>query len=265
MQHVTTEPIITTPYSPSPELVASAREWADKLKGTFVPRRQSSLVRLRRRYSGRSIVVVRKNRIEWHPEDGGEPLFFHPNMSYLRAHRIAAGEPDAMLKAAEFVPGDSVLDCTAGLCADAIIFSFAGGEKTKVTAVESEEAIYHVVSHGLQTYESEWEEFTQAMRRIEVVLADHLEVLRRMEDRSVDIVYFDPMFRQAVEKSAAFAPIRAFANDRALRAEAVEEAKRVARKTVLMKERGRSEEWERLGFARISPPQSNVAYGVIRI
>lgn len=265
MQLVATRPIITTPYSPTPEHEARAKEWAIKLQGEYVPRRQSSLARLRLRHPGRPLVVIHRNGLEWHREEGQEPLFFHPNMSFLRAQRIAAGGRDAMLEAAGFEPGDSVLDCTAGLASDAIIFSFAGGIETNVTAVESEEPIYHVVSHGLQMYQSGWEEFDQALRRIEVVLGDHLEVLRSMSDRSQDIVYFDPMFRDGIEKSAALSPLRSFANARALLEEAVEQAKRVARKAVLMKERGRSGEWERLGFTLVSNPQSNVAYGVITI
>lgn len=257
--------IVTTPYNVTAALEAEARSLAEAYNGEYIPRERSSLARLRRRYPGRPIIVAGANGLEWHSPDGEEPFFFHPSMSLVRAKRLAAGERDAMLDAAGLTPGDSVVDCTAGLGSDAIVFSFAGGAETKVTAVESQFPLYLVVAEGLKRYNSGWEEFTQAMRRVEMIHANHTDYLRSLPDRSRDIVYFDPMFRTPEAASSNLSPLRALANSGSITAEAVEEARRVARKAVVMKERGGSREWERLGFHPAGKPHSSVAYGVIQI
>ena len=87
------------------------------------------------------------------------------------------------------------------------------------------------------------------MRRIEVRHSHHLDYLKSLPDQSVDIVYFDPMFREPITDSASINPLRHYANGEPLDAESVREAIRVARKTVVMKEARSSGEFERLGFA----------------
>lgn len=105
----------------------------------------------------------------------------------------------------------------------------------------------------------------EALRRINVQRGDHLEYLKAQPDNSVDIVYFDPMFRVPLTDSAAISPLRKFANPAALSAESVAEAVRVARKTVVLKEKALSGEFARLGFTELLRASAKTSYGVITI
>lgn len=105
----------------------------------------------------------------------------------------------------------------------------------------------------------------EALRRIDVRLGDHLEYLKAQPDNSIDIVYFDPMFRVPMTDSAAISPLRKFANPAALSTESVAEAVRVARKTVLLKEKALSGEFARLGFTELLRTSAKTSYGVITI
>ncbi|MCI3920421.1 class I SAM-dependent methyltransferase [Paenibacillus sp. TRM 82003] len=256
--------VATTTYDPSPDSIARAEAAAAELGGVYAPRARFSIARLRKRYGDDvSIVVASASGFEWHDAGGAPPFFFHPGMSLVRAKRLAAGGRDAMLEAAMFAPGDAVLDCTAGLCADAILFSFAGGPGTRVTALESQYPLHFIVKHGLREYASDWEPFANAMRRVEALHREHDEYLRSLPDNAYDIVYFDPMFREPERASSGISPLRAFANAGAVRAETIEQAKRVARKAVVLKEKGQSQEWARLGFDVVSKPNAAVGYGVM--
>ncbi|TLS53222.1 SAM-dependent methyltransferase [Paenibacillus antri] len=257
--------IVTTTYKPSADIEAKGRAAAQRLGGRYAPRGGASVRKLQDRFPGASVVVLGPNTLEWHPEQGGKPFFFHPGMSLVRAKRLAAGERDAMLDACRLEPGDAIVDCTAGLGSDAILFSYAGGPDSRVVAVESQLPLHYIVSQGLRSHETGWPAFDEAMRRVEPVHADHSAYLRSLSDRSVDVVYFDPMFGDPVRTSAGIAPLRAFANDAPVTEEAIEEARRVARKTVVMKERGDAEAWRRFGFTVEARPNAPVAYGVIRI
>lgn len=81
----------------------------------------------------------------------------------------------------------------------------------------------------------------------------------------MDIVYFDPMFREPITDSASINPLRHYANGEPLDEESVREAVRVARKTVVLKEARYSGEFERLGFSLPERGKSKITYGVISI
>lgn len=51
--------------------------------------------------------------------------------------RLRNGEPDTLLALAGVRPGDRIVDCTAGLGSDAIVFAFAVGDEGTVVALES--------------------------------------------------------------------------------------------------------------------------------
>ena len=89
--------------------------------------------------------------------------------------------------------------------------------------------------------------------------------LREQQDDSYDVVYFDPMFRRPLHESAGMDALRARADMRALTHETVAEARRVARRRVVMKERRESGEFERLGFFEVvGGKYSRVSYGVMK-
>ena len=159
-----------------------------------------------------------------------------------------------------------VLDCTLGTGADAIVESFAVGAQGTVTALEANPLIAAVIADGLAHATGDNYDMHSAMRRIVVHHADALTFLRAAETDSYDVVYFDPMFRRPLHESAGMNALRMLADSRALTAETIAEARRVARRRVVMKERQGSKEFARLGFTYITGGKySRIAYGVMEV
>ncbi|WP_028546688.1 class I SAM-dependent methyltransferase [Paenibacillus taiwanensis] len=256
--------IITTGDSTSPHVIAQAQSLAKELGCLYTTRRKQSFPQLRKRYGDDQFLIMMDSGIRY-TQIGQADLTYHPSMAFIRSKRLLNGESDTMIRAARTKPGDVVLDCTAGLGGDALVFSMAVGDTGSVTACESQLPLYVLVREGLRAYVSEVEEINRAMRRIRMEHSPYLDMLLRLPDRSVDTIYFDPMFRLPVHESAAIDPLRHLANHEPLAAEAVQEAIRVARKTVVMKELRGSEEFTRLGFSRVERTGSKLAYGVIDI
>jgi len=255
---------VTTSGQPTINMIERAQQIANRLQLPYVDRAGKSIQAMRIQSDGADLIVISADKMEWLRE--GEPaLFFHPGMSYIRAKRLAKGEADPLLQAADFSAGDSVLDCTAGMASDAIIFSYAGGPRSHVVALESELPLYLIVSEGLQTYSSSSAPFNQAMRRIEMIHGSHLSYLGTLPDRSFDIIYFDPMFRSPVTTSSGIRPLRTYAEGGSIQDEAIVEALRVARKRVIMKERVGSEQFARFGFEIVARKRSTTTYGVIKL
>lgn len=252
--------IVTTPQKPTPEQTAYAEDIAREVGARFVPRKQSSLQLMKQR-SGDSRLLVADDRGLRYYENSDDPLYFHPSMAYVRVKRMRKGEGDPLVALTDCRPGDVVVDCTAGLASDSIVFSYAAGPSGNVTAIESELMLYTVVREGLRTYRTAHEDVNEAFRRIVMRHEDHLTYLRSLPDGSVDIVYFDPMFRLPLHDSSSLAPLRGLANVASLSEESVAQALRVARKCVVLKEHGASGEFERLGF-RLAH-RNKIAYGVI--
>jgi 16S rRNA G966 N2-methylase RsmD len=87
-----------------------------------------------------------------------------------------------------------------------------------------------------------------------------------MADNAFDIVFFDPMFRKPLLKSQAISPLRLLANNDPLEKSIIEEACRVAKRRVVMKEMVSSLEFERLGFTKILRSSYNkIGMGVLEV
>jgi 16S rRNA (guanine1516-N2)-methyltransferase len=237
---------------------------AAQLQGQWVPRGKLSMSGLRRKYAEASVLLVTREEIRYYVEELA-PIFFHPSMAAVRIKRLQRGEKDAMIELSGAHIGDSVLDCTAGLASDSIVFSFAVGSEGQVIALESEAVLAYIIEQGLSLYESDNPGLNEAMRRVRVVQLDHLAYLRGLKPRSVDVVYFDPMFRQPIQESNSISPLRSVANPGALTLEAIEQARRVARKSIILKEHKDSAEFERLGFDTVLRSNTKTTYGVIRL
>ncbi|MWC28164.1 class I SAM-dependent methyltransferase [Paenibacillus sp. MMS18-CY102] len=259
--------IVTTASKPSETSLAKARALAEELSGRFLLRRGRTLSQLIDDNKENRLLVVLENEVRFYEgATSGQPLYYHPSMAFVRVKRLLRGEPDPLIELSGCAPGDSVVDCTAGMCADSLVFSVAVGAEGTITALESEPVLYAVIREGLQSYKSGLPDADDAMRRITMRLANHTEYLSQLPDKSVDIVYFDPMFQEAIEESSAIGPLRALANYNPLSSEAVEQAKRVARKCVMLKEQKDCAEFERLGFTRCKTKKtSKITYGVIRV
>ena len=118
----------------------------------------------------------------------------------------------------------------------------------------------------MKLYNSQISWLDEAIKRIEVVNSEHYNFLRNLPDNSYDIVYFDPMFRKPLLKSQPILPLRSLANKQPLNKAAVEEACRVARKRVVIKELAAGNEFERLGFKPIiRSKHRKIAFGVIEV
>jgi hypothetical protein len=213
-------------------------------------------------------------------EHQGSNLFFHPSMALLRMINIKRGMTDRFLQAAGLTSGETLLDATMGLASDALIAAWAVGKKGKVVAVEGSVLLYLLVAEGLGNFGElipakagksdklqAWEELIEASGRIETVYADHFSYLQALPDRSVDVVYFDPMFRDTLANSSpSIKPVKDLSVPEPLSEAAVEQACRAARRRVVLKERKGSGEFERLGFHILGGGKySNICFGIIDI
>lgn len=261
--------IVTTSQAPSEQLLAQAKRLCTELEAKWVDRRQMTVsFMLKGSKDGKLFVVTEgENRLyDIFSERSEQPLIYHPSMAFVKLKRMLKGEAEPLISISECAEGDFVLDCTAGLCSDALLFSMAVGSNGRVLALESERLLYTIVREGLASYETSITEIKEAMRRIEMKCEAHDQYLKAQPDKSIDIVYFDPMFRRPVHESSAIKAIRSVANAAALQLATIDEAKRVARKCVILKEHSKSEEFERLGFTRCTSERSNkIAYGIIKL
>ena len=244
-----------------------AREAAARLEIEFVERRDRSIEDLARAYGVDEIIIAKKNTLRLLTiDERGEvrEIFFHPSTAHLRIKALRAGDGDRMVDAMGLTEGMRVLDCTLGLGADSIVASYVS--RCEVVSIEINPLMAYVVEHGLRTFEGDGRHVIEAMRRVRVLNADYIDVLRAEPDDSFDVVYFDPMFRHALERSSALNVIREAADHRRVSVEAIEQAKRVARCRVVLKENARSLEFERLGFKQfVGGRYSPIKYGVIAV
>ncbi|GAB6180770.1 class I SAM-dependent methyltransferase [Desulfotomaculum defluvii] len=255
--------IITTAVRKSNQLEEKALQLSQELNLAYYPRKRYSIPALLEMSGATAILLVSLQRLSLVVD--GKELFFHPGFAKLRIKEIEAGKTDQMIKAMDLHEGDTLLDCTLGLAADALVASYVVGNRGGVVGIEDSRPVVEIVGRGLCTYTGEGSEMINAMRRIKVINDHHLNYLHKLPSNSFDVVYFDPMFRVPKIKSSSMAPLRLFANSDPLTSEAIDEAIRVARKRVVMKESSESQEFQRLNFHSVQGGKySPVAYGIIQ-
>ncbi|GKU79365.1 class I SAM-dependent methyltransferase [Paenibacillus sp. L3-i20] len=257
--------IITTAPRPSERINEQVRKLAAELSAKAIPRRNASIQKLLDMSDDNRVIIATEKEVRFYDNANEPPLYFHPSMAYVRVKRLRRGETDPLIELSGCSIGDHIIDCTAGMAADSLVFSYAVGEQGRVEALESEPILCALVREGLASYESGLPDVDAAMKRIHLSCKNHAHYLANLPNKSADIVYFDPMFRQPIMESSAISAFRTIANMDALSAEVVEHAVRVARKTVVIKENQRSGEFERLGFKRTHANTSKIAYGVIHV
>lgn len=257
--------VVTTSLKAEATAEAEAEGWARRLEARAVPRAGRSILALCRDNEVRGALVISSAKPPtFVSADGRIRYFFHPGMSLTRIRNIRKGMGDPMVRAMELTEGDSVLDCTLGRAADAIVASYAVGASGRVVGLESSPLLAELTIDGLRTYEPPSEAATAAMRAVDARRADHLEFLRAAEANSFEVVYFDPLFGEPVEASSAMQPLRPLADPRPLAPDAVEEARRAARRAVVIKERPDAALWQRLGVRRfVGGKKSSIAYGIV--
>lgn len=257
--------IITTSEKPSQRAAEQAARLATELSAELMPRKQMSAKKLLSLSADHRLIVVTEQEVRFYDGQSETPFFFHPSMAFVRVKRLRRGEPDPLITISGCQAGDIVIDCTAGLAGDSLVFAYAAGENGQVIGLESEPILSALVREGLAQYRSGLDDVDAAMRRISLTCANHHNYISGLPDNSADIVYFDPMFRRPVLESSSMEPLRSMANMNAISDEVVQQAKRVARRRVLLKEHQSSGEFARLGFERHHVNTSKIAYGVIEI
>lgn len=260
MREVTT--IVTTAGRPDDLSMVLANFVCETLCLTFVPRKKRSIRKISEEYQA-NVIVAGKNRYEYYAFGTDEPFFFHPNSAAFRLKRVARGEAEPFLQAVQLEKNDTILDCTLGLGADAMLAAFIVGEYGRVVGVEANPNVAFIVAHGMGTYDTTELPLTACMRQIEVVQAEAIDFLKHQPDNAFDVVYMDPMFEELIEESNNFQALRTAGAHVTLTDEWVSEAKRVAKKRVVLKAHYRSTWFEKYQFSRLTRLTSKFHYGVI--
>lgn len=256
--------IVTTAGRTNEEMIEIAKRVAGELGVSYIAREKRSIPFIQQD-SNQDVLVVGKNRLEIYPIKAEEPIFFHPNSAMFRMKRVMRGEDDPFLQAAILSNGDSVLDCTLGLGSDSILASYVTGKAGRVTALEGNKYLYYLLKAGLQSWDTGISEMNEAMKRIEVKHDTFERFLETCPAESFDIVYFDPMFEESIDESNGIKGLRTYAMYSKLNTEIIVNAKRVAKKRVVLKDHWKSEQFEKFGFSVIKRKTSKFHFGVIDV
>jgi SAM-dependent methyltransferase len=152
-------------------------------------------------------------------------------LAALRLKEIAKGRADDPLqRVGELAPGERVLDATLGFAQDARVAARLVGPGGAVLGVEASLPLAVLTDATLRREGS-----AAASAPIEVRHADSDVLLRAMPAGSVDVVLFDPMFGRALSAQPGFEMLRRLADPSPLTPEVLTEARRVARRVVLIK------------------------------
>jgi 16S rRNA (guanine1516-N2)-methyltransferase len=149
-----------------------------------------------------------------------------PGLAALRLKEIAKGRAeDPLQRIGELAPGERVLDATLGFAQDARVAERLVAPGGSVLGVESSLPLAVLADASLRREGS----------AIEVRHGESGEVLRGLPQGSVDVVLLDPMFGRALAAQPGFEMLRRLANPAPLTPEVLAEARRVARRAVLVK------------------------------
>lgn len=198
--------------------------------------------------------------------NGPDTLRYHMGLAPLRLKQIQKGKTEYLLEALDLRGDENIIDATFGLGSDALIMaSFLQSASGRILGLESADPVFYVVTEGLLHFKDHTGQISEESRRkIKLLHRDHHTYLSEQADRSVDVVFFDPMFQQPVYGSDHLGGIRTFANADPLLGASIEEAIRVSRKKVVIKERRDSILWSTWPIhKKVGGKYSNIAYGVI--
>lgn len=258
--------IVTTSTRGQSKLDSLAQEIAQQFQLYYVKRGNHSITDLMQDNQVESLIMVTTEGVKFFLQDQlQDPFFFHPSSAMFRLKRLLKGEHDPFIEATQLVAGMSFLDATLGLASDSIIASYQVGTNGRVVGIESVPLLSFIVQLGLKSWESKLIELNEAMRRIEVIRAHHQEYLMNLPSSSFDIVYFDPMFERSKEDSLAIAPLKKLANYQRLNLGIIQEAKRIARKRVVLKDSSYSTRFAELGFVPIQRKYASHWFGTIEV
>jgi 16S rRNA G966 N2-methylase RsmD len=256
---------VTTAGRFNSEILKVAKKAADQLDIPFHRRDGFSIQGLMKQLSSTASMVIGRERIELYFKNKEYPFFFHPNSASFRIKRLMRGEKDPFIEAAGFTEGMSLLDCTMGLGSDSIVASFVAGKGGRILAAEGNRYLHFIVKKGLQSWNSEKMEMNDAMRRIELRHTTYQELLKKLPVNTVDVVYIDPMFEEIITESNGIEALRELALYGGLTKDVILEAKRVAKKRIVLKDHYKSKRFSELGFQVIKRKTSKFHFGFIDV
>lgn len=248
---------VTVSASVDDELEARARRRAAQWGIPFVARAPKSALEPLVGVAAEALIVFERAGVSL--AFLGGRVRWSPGMALLRIQRLDAGvDEDLMVRLGALGPKDAVLDCTLGLGQDSLVAARAVGPSGKVVGVESSAAICRLVEEGLSRLRE------PKSCPIEVRHGFYEETLRALPDRSFDVVLFDPMFERPRRSQPAFEVLRRFGDRSPLDRAQVEQARRVARRVVLVKGSRYSRDLKKLGLDPVSAsPYRTVLWAVV--
>ena len=227
---------VTTSVKPTPAIEAQAHSYTDELQAPYASRFGLSLPEVFAVSKADRLLIVGADRLRLRDRATDTEYFFHPNLFQVRASNVLRGAPDHFLIATQLGPGDSILDCTLGFASEASLAALAVGETGQVVGLESVPALALVTRIGVQSFVLGSARLTAVLRRVQVITGDSRDYLPHCPDNSVDVVYFDPFFEHRLTGSEfSVSPLFVFGNPAPLDAATVAEARRVARRRVVIK------------------------------
>ncbi|MEG0472489.1 MAG: class I SAM-dependent methyltransferase [Solibacillus sp.] len=253
--------IVTTAGRPDELSLQLVHAASEALNAKVVPRKKRSVAKLMDEYAA-NIIIAGKNRYEYYAYGTDTPFFFHPNSAAFRLKRVARGEEEPLLNACQLLSGDSFLDCTLGIGSDSMVAAFAVGTEGRVIGLEADQNVAFIVQKGMGKYDTTELPLTECMRHIEVVHTKAVDFLQQQQDNSFDVVYLDPMFEEVIEEATNFEALRHAGSHITLDAEWIREAKRVAKKRVVLKAHYKSNFFEEYDFVRDVRLTAKFHYGI---
>jgi len=229
--------IVTTAANETISLIEKARNLSLKLGIEYCPRQGKPLKYLLENVDLQIFVVNNMRGLSYY-ERGGDETFYHPNMVFIRIVNLQKGYPDSMAASCKLESGMSFFDGTLGLATDSLVAAYVLGESGEITAVEKSFPIYVLVEEGLKFYAEQYPEWASLIERINIKNADNLDFMRESKEQSYDVVYFDFMFSHPVTDSKGIQVIRSLACYDVLTAEHINEARRIAKRRVVVKTDG---------------------------
>lgn len=254
--------IITTAGRPDEYTHMLTKEAHAALGFPIVERKKRSVRKMQEIYHA-DVLVAGKQRFELYKVGTDEPFFFHPNSAAFRLKRLQKGEKDPLIDICELKSGDSFLDCTLGLASDSIIASYIIGDGGRITGVEADEMVAFITDKGLKSFEVDSISLRRSMERITVIHDEAIRFLKVQPDQSWDVVYIDPMFHRPIDESSNFTALRDAGVHSVLSARWVEEALRVCKRRVVVKERFDSPVFERFSLNRKIRPNTKFHFGYL--
>ncbi|MCA0988292.1 class I SAM-dependent methyltransferase [Guptibacillus algicola] len=255
--------IFTTAGRPTISSINEAKRLSNFYSGTYIDRNKRSVKDIMKD-SQEPVIVYGNNRLYLYVDNSIEPIFFHPNSAMFRCKSLAKGMADPFIEACGLEEGMSLLDCTAGLASDSIVASFVTGVNGRVEALEGS-LLALLLQEGLAKWDSGNEEINQAIRRLSITWKRYEEVLPTIPDNAYDVVYFDPMFEETILESDGVQGIRRVALYDGISPEMVTEAKRIAKRRVVLKDFWKSNRFEQLQFHQLVRKTSKFHYGIIEL